>query len=73
MHKDALYQTKPANIDEFGEWKLPANCQMSQKMAMDTDELPRRSTIYASLADSMVASVISELSSKDERTKLLEE
>ena len=36
MHKDALYQTKPPNIDGFGEWKLPANFQMSQKMVMGT-------------------------------------
>ena len=42
MHKDALYQTKPPNIDGFGEWKLPANFQMSQRMAMDTKELVRR-------------------------------
>ena len=73
MHKDVLYQTKPWNIDGFGEWKLLTNFQMSQKMAMDTEELARRSAIYASLADSMVASVISELSPKDERTKLLKE
>ena len=30
------------------EWKLPANFQMSQKMAMDTEELAKRSAIYAS-------------------------
>ena len=42
MHKDASYQTKPPNIDGFGEWKLPANFQMSQRMAMDTKELARR-------------------------------
>ena len=41
-------------------------------MCLDT-ELARRSAIYASLADSMVASVIEELSPKDERTKLLRE
>ena len=73
MHKDALYQTKPPNIDGFGEWKLRANSQMFQKMAMDTEELARRSAIYAYLMYSMVASVISKLSSKDERTKLLKE
>ena len=37
------------------------------------EELARRSAIYASLADSMVASVIEELSPKDERSKLLRE
>ena len=42
MHKYALYQTKPPNIDGFGEWKLPTNFQMSQRMAMDTKELVRR-------------------------------
>ena len=42
-------------------------------MCLDTEELARRSAIYASLADSMVASVIEELSPKDERTKLLRE
>ena len=40
-------------------------------MSMDTEELPRRAAIYASLADSMVTSVIEELSPKDQRTKLL--
>ena len=37
------------------------------------EELARRSAIYVSLTDSMVASVIEELSPKDERTKLLRE
>ena len=40
---------------------------------MDMEELARRSTIYASLADSMVTSVVSELSPRDERSKLLKE
>ena len=40
-------------------------------MSFDTEELARRAAIYASLADSMVALVIEELSSKDQRTKLL--
>ena len=42
-------------------------------MCLDTEELSQRSAIYASLADSMVASVIEELSPKDERSKLLRE
>ena len=46
---------------------------MSQRMCLDAEELVRRSAIYASLADSMVAYVIEELSPKDERTKLLRE
>ena len=41
-------------------------------MALDT-ELTRRSAIYASLADSMVASVTAELSPKDERSNILRE
>ena len=42
-------------------------------MTLDTEELSRRSAIYASLADSKVASVIAELSPKDERSNLLRE
>ena len=45
MHKDAQYQTKPPTTDGFGDWKPPANFQISQKMAMDTEELARRSAI----------------------------
>ena len=71
--EDAQYQTKPPTTDGFGDWKPPAKYQISQKMAMDTEELARRSAIYTSLADSMVASVISELSPRDERSKLLRE
>ena len=40
-------------------------------MAMDMEELVIRSAIYASLTDSMVASVISELSPKDDHSKIL--
>ena len=47
--------------------------QVSHPMCLDTEELALRSAIYASLADSMVASVIEELSPKDERSKLLRE
>ena len=46
---------------------------MSHRVCLDTEELARRFAIYASLADSMVASVIEELSPKDERTKLFRE
>ena len=46
---------------------------MSHRVCLDTEELARRSAIYASLADSIVASVIEELSTKDEGTKLLRE
>ena len=53
--------------------KLPDNFQISQRMAIDTEEFARRSTIYFSLVDSMVASVLFQLSPRDERTKLLKE
>ena len=46
---------------------------MSHRVCIDTEELAWRSAIDASLADSMVASVIEELSPKDKRTKLLRE
>ena len=42
-------------------------------MRLDTEELTRRAAIYAYLADSMVASVIEELSFKVQRSKLLRE
>ena len=66
-------QTKPPTTDTFGDWKPPANFKISQKMAMDAEELAKRSAIYSSLVDSMVASVISELSARDERSKLLKD
>ena len=47
--------------------------QVSHRMCLDTEELALRSAIYASLADSMVASAIEELSHKDECSKLLRE
>ena len=47
--------------------------QVSHRMCLDTEELALRSAIYASSADSMVASVIEELSPKDECSKLLRE
>ena len=47
--------------------------QVSHRMCLDTEELALRSAIYASLVDSVVASVIEELSPKDERSKLLRE
>ena len=51
----------------------PSSYQISQRMCLDTEELARRSAIYASLLDSMVASVIEELSPKDQRSRLLSE
>ena len=48
-----------------------ASYQISQRMCLDREELARRSAIYASLADLMVASMIEELSPKDQRSKLL--
>ena len=46
---------------------------MSHRMCLDTEELAWRSVIYASLGDSIVVSVIEELSPKDDWTKLLRE
>ena len=71
IHRDALYVPKPPGDHGFSDNKAPSSYQMSHRMCLDTEELARRSAIYASLADSMVASVIEELSPKDERSKLL--
>ena len=73
IHRDAKYVPKPPGETSFRDTKAPSSYQMSQCMCLDTEELARRSAVYASLADSMVASVIEELSPKDERTKLLRE
>ena len=73
VHRDAQYVPKPPGDNGFRDNKAPSSYQMSHRMCLDTEELARRSAIYASLADSMVASVIEELSPKDERTKLLRE
>ena len=73
VHRDAQYVPKPPGDSDFSDSKSPSSYQMSHRMCLDTEELARRSAIYASLADSMVASVIEELSPKDERTKLLRE
>ena len=73
IHRDAQYVPKPPGETGFSDTKAPSSYQMSQRMCLDTEELARRSAIYASLADSMVASVIEELSPKYERTKLLRE
>ena len=72
IHRDALYAPKPPGDHGFSN-KAPSSYHMSHRVCLDTEELARRSAIYASLADSMVASVIEELSPKDERTKLLRE
>ena len=73
IHRDAQYVPKPPRENGFSDTKAPTSYQMSQRMYLDTEELAWRSAIYASLADSMVASVIEELSPKDERTKMLRE
>ena len=73
VHRDAQYVPKPPGDSGFSDSKVPSSYQMPHRMCLDTEELARRSAIYASLADSMVASVIEELSPKDERTKLLRE
>ena len=71
VHKDSQYLPKPIAQNGFSDNKAPASYQILQGMCLDTEELARRSAIYASLADSMVASVIEELSPKDQRSKLL--
>ena len=71
VHRDAQYLPKPPAETGFSDSKAPASYQISQRMCLDTQELARRSAIYTLLADSMVASVIEELSPKDQRSKLL--
>ena len=73
IHGDALYVPKPPGDHGLSNNKAPSSYHMSYQVCLDTQELARRSAIYASLLDSMVASVIEELSPKDERTKLLRE
>ena len=73
IHRDALYAPKPPGDHGFSNNKAPSSYHMSHRVCLDTEELARRSAIYVSLADSMVASVIEELSPKFERTKLLPE
>ena len=71
IHPDALYAPKPPGDHGFIDNKTPSSYHLSHRVCLDTEELARRSAIYASLSDSMVASVIEELSPNDERTKLL--
>ena len=73
IHRDALYAPKPPGDHGFIDNKTPSSYHLSHRVCLDTEELARRSAIYTSLADSMVASVIEELSPKDERMKLLRE
>ena len=73
VHRDAVYAPKPPGDHGFINNKTPSSYHLSHRVCLDTKELARRSAIYASLADSMVASVIEELSPKDERSKLLRE
>ena len=73
VHRDAQYLPEPPAADGFSDTKPPSSYQIPHHMSLDTVELARRATIYASLADSMVASVIKELSPEDQRSKLLSE
>ena len=61
IHWDALYAPKPPGDHGFSNNKAPSSYHMSHRVCLDTEELARRSATYASLADSMVASVIEEL------------
>ena len=71
IHRDALYAPKPPGDHGLIDNKTPSSYHLSHHVCVDTEELARRSAIYASLANSMVASVIEEFSPKDERSKLL--
>ena len=73
VHRDAQYIPKPPGDSGVSDSKASSSYQISHRVCLHTEELARRSAIYASLADSRVASVIchQELSPKDERTKLL--
>ena len=71
VHRDAQYLPKPPAENGFSDNKALSAYQISQRMCLDTKKLTRRSAIYALLADSVVASVIKELSRKDQRSKLL--
>ena len=73
IHRDAFYVPKPPGDHGVSDNKAPSSYQMSYRTCLDTKELAQRSSIYASLADSMMASVIEELSPKDECSKLLRE
>ena len=73
VRRDVQYLLKSPAADGFSDDKPPSSYQISHRMSMDTEELTRRAAIYASLADSMVASVIEELSPKDQRSELLHE
>ena len=66
-----FYMPKPPVDHGVSDNKAPSSYQMSHRTCLDTEALARRSAIYASLADSMMASVIEELSPKDKRSKLL--
>ena len=68
VHRDAFYVPKPPGDHRFSDNKAPSSYQVSHQMCLDTEELALRSAIYTSLADSMVALVIEELSPKDERS-----
>ena len=71
VYRDAQYIPKPPGDNSFSDSKAPSLYQISHRMCLDTEELARRSAIYASLDDSMVPSVIEELSPKDGQMKLL--
>ena len=73
VHRDAQYLPKPPAENGFSDSKAPSSYQILQSMCLNTEELAQRLAIYASLVDSMVASVREELSPKDQRSKLLRE
>ena len=70
VHKDAEYLPRSPSTEGFGDWKS-STYKVSHKMLLYMEEVTKRSAIYVSIADLMVASVVEELSPKDERTKLI--
>ena len=51
IHCDALYASKPPGDHGFSNNKASSSYHMSHRVCLDTEELTRRSAIYASLAD----------------------
>ena len=54
VHRDAQYVPKLPGDNGFSDSKAPSSYQMSHRMCLDTEELARRSAIYASLADALL-------------------
>ena len=66
VDKEATYQPKPPAVEGFGDLRMPGAFSLPTKVQSDTEELARRASIYASVADSMMGSVIAELVPEDQ-------